>query len=129
VFGVFDLFHDGHKNLLQQAKKHASELMVIVARDAAVMRLKKRKPVHAEATRLRQVRAQKSVSRAFLGDRQEGDYKVLGRLKPEVICLGYDQEGLARDLKKRFGKTFFYILLKSYKPKIFKTSQIRKRVG
>lgn len=38
--GTFDLLHPGHFNTLNFAKKHADELVVIIARDETVKKLK-----------------------------------------------------------------------------------------
>ena len=44
VFGSFDLVHKGHVNFLKQAKKLGDELIVVVARDDNIEKVKKRKP-------------------------------------------------------------------------------------
>ena len=40
VFGSFDPLHDGHRSLFRQARKHGDELVVVVARDVNIARLK-----------------------------------------------------------------------------------------
>ena len=40
TFGTFDGVHQGHENLLTQAKKLGNELIVVVAQDATVLKLK-----------------------------------------------------------------------------------------
>lgn len=90
VFGVFDLLHPGHLYFLKQAKAHGDHLTVVVTRDARVMHEKKRRPVLNERERLEMVAALRMVDRAVLGDKI-GQWRVLQRLKPDVVCIGYDQ--------------------------------------
>lgn len=90
VFGVFDLLHPGHLYFLRQARKHGDHLTVVVTRDARVVHEKKRKPVFNERERLKMIRALCMVNHAVLGDKV-GEWKILKKLKPDVICVGYDQ--------------------------------------
>ena len=88
-FGTFDLLHLGHINLLKQAKKHGNHLIVIVARDVNVVG--KHKIVHAEDDRLELIKTLNLVDEAFLGDKKD-KLKPILKIKPDIICLGYDQE-------------------------------------
>ena len=99
VFGIFDGIHDGHKSLFRQAKEYGDQLVVIVGRDSASLRLKGKKPKHPEETRRDLVSKEELVTQAVLGDEKQSSYKVLEELNPDVICLGYDQANLAEDLK------------------------------
>ncbi|KKU04736.1 MAG: FAD synthase [Parcubacteria group bacterium GW2011_GWA2_45_30] len=100
VFGVFDRLHPGHRAFLGQAKRHGKEVIAVVARDSAVKQLKNRKPTQNEKIRMRNVRRVPGVFCAVLGDHKEGEYGVIKKYKPDVICLGYDQQALENDLKK-----------------------------
>ena len=102
--GVFDILHIGHLATLRAAKELGDVLVVVVARDSTVERLKKRRPLNPEAHRLRLVSALKPVDVAILGS--PGDpYKTVELIGPDVIALGYDQkhdEGEIRaELEKR----------------------------
>lgn len=101
VFGVFDRLHPGHRSFLRQARHHGDELIAVVARDSVVRRLKNRKPAQNEIVRLRNVRRVSDASRAVLGDCKEGEYLVIKKYQPEIICLGYDQKWLKNDLHLR----------------------------
>lgn len=90
VFGVFDILHPGHLYFLRQAKKQG-ELTVIVTRDARAKKEKGRKPFFSQGERVKRVRAIKQVDRAILGDKI-GEWKVLKKLKPSIVCVGYDQD-------------------------------------
>lgn len=92
--GVFDLLHLGHVKFLEEAKKAGgenAELLVIVARDITVQKMKGRKPIMPENQRRALVESLKVVDEAVLGleDFDIGD--VIERVKPDVIALGYDQ--------------------------------------
>ncbi len=90
VFGVFDLLHPGHLYFLQQAKKCGDYLTVVVTRDARVQAEKKRKPVFNERERLQMISALQVVDHAVLGDKV-GEWTILKKLKPDVVCVGHDQ--------------------------------------
>ena len=68
AFGTFDILHPGHLFYLAQAKKLGNKLIVIVARDNTVKRVKIRPPEHNENERLKKVQAQEYVDEAVLGD-------------------------------------------------------------
>lgn len=91
VFGVFDILHPGHLYFLREAKKHGEHLTVVITRDMRVMQEKKHKPFFNERERLEMMRALQLVDRAILGDKV-GEWKILKRLKPHVVCIGYDQK-------------------------------------
>jgi len=89
--GVFDLLHLGHIHFLRAARELGDELVVIVANDATVRRMK-REPVMPAAVRAEMVAALKPVDQAVVG--REGNMLdiVVEEIKPHIIVLGYDQE-------------------------------------
>ena len=87
--GTFDLLHLGHIYFLKEAKKLGDKLVVVVATDATVRKLK-HEPVNPEQIRLNLIKELKVVDEAYLG--YETDmYKIVEELKPDIIALGYDQ--------------------------------------
>ncbi|RLI09407.1 hypothetical protein DRO32_00665 [Candidatus Bathyarchaeota archaeon] len=102
--GVFDVLHVGHLATLEEAKRLGDVLVVVVARDETVERLKGRRPLNKEEDRLRLVSALKPVDMALLGD-LEDMFKVVELVKPDVIALGYDQkhdeEAIREELSRR----------------------------
>lgn len=64
VAGVFDLFHQGHLNLLRRAKAQCDFLVVGVVSDMGVTKYKKVEPFVPEDERLNIVRACRYVDRA-----------------------------------------------------------------
>lgn len=127
AFGTFDRLHPGHMHFLKEAKKHGDFLVVVIARDSTVRRLKGRLPEQNENERLEAVKGLGFVNKAVLGDR-ENKFEVIKRVKPDVICLGYDQihftKGLDKRLK-RMGIKCKVIRLEAYKPQRFKSSLIK----
>lgn len=121
--GTFDGVHPGHLDYFKQAKSYGDYLIAVVARDSSVLK-EKGKPKYPEQERLAQVKAVETVDKATLGN--EGDkLKIVEELKPDVICLGYDQkvdeEKLAETLAKR-GLKPKIIRLKAYQPEKYKSS-------
>ncbi|MBS7639828.1 MAG: adenylyltransferase/cytidyltransferase family protein [Candidatus Bathyarchaeia archaeon] len=101
--GTFDLLHYGHVYYLTNAKKAGGEnskLIVIVARDKTVEKLKGRKPIIPEDQRRAIVEALKVVDEAILGYEEMDMCKVIEKIKPDIIALGYDKEKVEEDLKR-----------------------------
>lgn len=127
VFGTFDILHPGHLNFFKQAKKYGDYLIVVIGRDETVKKIKGRTPKHNENKRVRQVEKiglANKVAPGYLKD----PYRIIQEYKPDVICLGYDQNffagGLSQALKKIKLKTRI-VRLKPYKPHLYKTSKLR----
>ncbi len=99
--GVFDIIHIGHIRTLWEAKKYVDLLVVVIARDSTVIRMKKRPPINNERDRLEVISNLKPVDIAILGD-NENFMKPVELVKPDYIILGYDQKippGLEDKLK------------------------------
>ncbi|MFZ5364358.1 MAG: adenylyltransferase/cytidyltransferase family protein [Patescibacteria group bacterium] len=125
VFGTFDVLHPGHLYFFREAKKRGDKLIVVVARDATVKKIKGHKPKLDEHARREIVSALKVISEAVLGDKFDW-HKLILKYKPNVICLGYDQvtpKNFEVELRSR-GVAPKIIRLKSYKPKKYKSSII-----
>ena len=101
--GTFDLLHLGHVRYLEEAKKAGgenAELIVVVSRDSTVERRKGRPPVIPEDQRRALVEALKVVDRAVLGYEGMNVEKVIERVQPDVIALGYDENELEREVRR-----------------------------
>lgn len=101
--GTFDLLHMGHIYYLREAKKLGDKLVVIVALDSTVRKLK-HEPITPEDMRLNIIKELKIVDDAMLG--HENDmYEIVKEVKPDIIALGYDQihneKNIEQELKKR----------------------------
>ena len=128
VFGVFDGIHDGHRDFFRQAREYGDELVAIVGRDEVALQLKNKKPRYSQEERLRFVKREQGIDDGVLGDEEPSSYQVMETLTPDVVCMGYDQQVLAEDLKKWMKakrKEIPIYFLKPYKPEIFHNSFLR----
>ncbi|MFA5364413.1 MAG: adenylyltransferase/cytidyltransferase family protein [Candidatus Bathyarchaeia archaeon] len=99
--GTFDLLHLGHVRFLEEAKKAGrknAQLVVIVARDSTVKQRKGKTPIMPEDQRRALVESLKVVDEAILGWEDYSIDKVIERLKPDVIAVGYDQDGIEQEV-------------------------------
>jgi glycerol-3-phosphate cytidylyltransferase/FAD synthetase len=88
--GVFDIIHPGHIHTLNAAKKLGDVLVVVVATDNTAVKMKKRRPLHAQEQRQELVNSLSTVDLCLIG--QEDDiFKTVNHVKPQIIALGYDQ--------------------------------------
>ena len=154
VFGTFDRLHEGHLNFFRQAKEYSARnssslekkgirdgsvplarsemgggdnyLIVIVARDSTVQRVKNRLPKFNEKKRLKEVQSCELVNKARLGNEGNNPYKVIEEIEPDIICLGYDQTHFVDKLEaklKEMGLGHVQIKrLEAYKPDIYHSS-------
>ncbi len=125
AFGTFDGFHPGHKFYLDSAAAYG-DLTVVVGRDATVLKVKGRPPKRNETERLADLRA--AGYNAILGG--EGDkYAVISEIRPDTICLGYDQgaftEKLADVLKER-GIEAKIVRIEAFHPDRYKSSILNR---
>lgn len=127
VFGTFDMLHDGHLDFFRQARSLTPDptLIVSIARDTAVVRIKGVSPRRTEEQRLALVSVCGLVDEAVLGD-TEGYIAHIIEAHPEIIALGYDQEGeyvqSLEDNLRRAGLATKVTRLAAYKPEMYKTS-------
>lgn len=131
IFGVFDKLHEGHRFLLDEAKKYG-EVTAIVARDMAVLRLKGHFTLENEVERVENLK--KLINSVELGDEEDGKYNVLKNIfkkneneKVEcVICFGYDQIEFKKDIEKKIKDKVLpkieLVVLPSFKPEIYHSS-------
>lgn len=129
TFGTFDIFHKGHRSFLKQAKKYGNHLIIVVARDRTVWKVKGKFPENNEGDRAESVKKSGLADKVILGG-LGNKYAVIKKNKPDVICLGYDQRAFVEELKNRlfsFGlKNVKIARLKSYKPRIYKSSKLSR---
>lgn len=131
AFGTFDLLHPGHVYFLKQAKKHDKNLIVVIARDLTVKKVKGKLPIHNERQRQKAVRDLNLANKVILGSLADR-YAAIKRYRPDVICLGYDQKFFIDKLQEKllqFKLKTKIIRLKPYKPNIYKTSILKRKYG
>jgi FAD synthetase len=101
--GVFDLLHYGHIRYLEEAKKlggDQSRLVVIVARDETVRRLKGSDPIIPEDQRRAVIEALKVVDEALLGFEDLDLDRVIQQVKPDIVVVGHDQKAIHAQVEK-----------------------------
>jgi cytidyltransferase-like protein len=130
VFGVFDLLHDGHRAFVAQALQHAPQLVVVVACDSMVQRLKHKIPYETQEERMKKIRALAGIADVVAGDDVLGAYTIFKKYYPDLICLGYDQRALGTDLAQKMHEglipTIPLLYLKAYKPELYHTSLLHR---
>ncbi|OHA62256.1 MAG: hypothetical protein A2748_01435 [Candidatus Wildermuthbacteria bacterium RIFCSPHIGHO2_01_FULL_45_20] len=129
VFGVFDGIHDGHRNLFEQARKYGDELVAVVCRDEMTTQLKGKLPKFSESERVATLKKDALIANAVLGDEYLSSYNILFQLKPNAICLGYDQQTLADDIVpwlKQQKLDIQVIRLKPYQPEMLHSSLLNQ---
>ena len=130
--GVFDLFHVGHLNLLEQCKVMCDKLIVAVCGDDYVTEVKHKVPIYPEDQRRRILAALKCVDEAILVTIAETEDKML-LLKNhpfDVLFSGDDWKGSERYRKteEQFAKLGVAIEYLPYTPGV-STSDIKKRLA
>ena len=126
IFGTFDIIHPGHLNFFNQARKHG-KLTIIISRDKTVKAVKGRFPLNNETKRLANLKSINITENILLGN-ITNKYAIIKKLKPDVICIGYDQTSFTDKLKqkiKEFNLTTKIIRLKPYKEKKYKSSKLK----
>lgn len=128
-FGTFDLLHLGHINYFQQAKQYGDYLIVVVARDKT-KRDQKKESVFSEQERRELVQQLKIVDEAVLGY-PDDHFRIIQEKKPDIICLGYDQQVDATKIKQILlsrGLRPTIMRLRPYKPARNKSTHLKQRV-
>jgi cytidyltransferase-like protein len=131
VFGTFDGVHQGHLNMFKQAKRLSKNpyLIVSIARDKNVLRIKNKLPYNKENKRKKLVEETLIPDKVILGSLKNYLEHIV-KESPDYIALGYDQihytENLKKDLKDR-GLTPKIRRLKPYKENIYKNSLLNKK--
>lgn len=131
VFGTFDGVHEGHLNMFKQARKLSKSpyLIVSIARDINVLRIKNKIPFNNEKRRQALVKKTGFADKVVLGSLKNYLAHIV-KESPDFIALGYDQihytENLKKDLKS-LGLIPKIRRLKPYKETIYKNSLLNKK--
>jgi len=127
AFGTFDVLHKGHIYFLKKAKEKGNLLAVVVGRDRNVAKVKGKSPLNNEKKRLNKIKRLDFVDRALLGNLND-KYKIIEKIRPQIICLGYDQNSFTKNLRKELNKRKIkakVIRLKPYKTHLYKSSKFK----
>ncbi|MCX6751602.1 MAG: adenylyltransferase/cytidyltransferase family protein [Candidatus Nomurabacteria bacterium] len=131
VFGTFDGLHKGHLNFFQQARNFTknSFLIVSIARDKNVIKIKGRWPFLNEKRRMILVRKSKLANKVVLSGVKNHIPHII-KENPDIIALGYDQKVYVKNLKKDLknkGILVKIIRLKPFKEEIYKNHLLNKK--
>lgn len=130
VFGTFDILHAGHLHMFKEARAYADKLIVVVARDVNVEKIKGIGALHSEKERLYFLENIKFVDEVVLGDKVDV-YKVIKEIKPDIIALGYDQKIYVDKLEDAItdaGLEIKIVRLSPYQGNRLKSNKIRKYI-
>lgn len=129
VFGTFDGLHDGHLDFFRQAKEHGDFLIAVAGRDVNIKKIKGHFSKRRDRERLTDLQRCKLVDKPVLGY-EDDVYMTIETLKPDVICLGYDQTSFSKNLKKELKKRGLKIeifRMKGYKPNKMHSSILKNK--
>ena len=111
MFGTFDGIHEGHRAFLRQARAYGDHLIVAVAPDEVVERLKHHPPRRNLEARIDALEAEMVADLVVPGDAEISTYGVVKGHRPDTIALGYDQETLKEDLKQHLSDFNWHVEL------------------
>ncbi|HMK44427.1 MAG TPA: adenylyltransferase/cytidyltransferase family protein [Dissulfurispiraceae bacterium] len=123
--GTFDHFHPGHEVFLRQAKMLGTELVVIVAQDETVKRIKGFIPTHSTQERYDNVVRSGIADSVVFGHLGDDIFVILDELHPHVLALGYDQRIPETTVRERC-PWCEVVRLEAYHPEKYKSSFYRK---
>ena len=126
--GVYDLFHVGHLNMIQTAKKYCDYLIVGVHGDAVVQEYKKRVPIINENDRKRIIESIKGVDKAVI-NRFRDKVQLWEMYHFDVVFIGDDWKGTERwnQFEKVLGKLGVDVVYVPY-TKGISTTEIRRKI-
>ncbi len=130
LFGTFDFLHKGHVHFFRQARKLARNpyIIVSVARDVNVQKIKGKKPLYNQEQRIKEVIKNSLVDKVILGGLHNHLLHIL-KERPNIIALGYDQIAYTKGLKKELaakGLDVRVIRLLPHKQHVYKSSLLKK---
>lgn len=93
TFGTFDLFHIGHLNILERARKLGNRLIVGISSDNLNFKKKGFYPIQEQNNRMRIVEAIKYVDSVFLEESLELKREYIEKYKADILVMGDDWVG------------------------------------
>lgn len=100
TFGTFDVFHIGHINILERARKQGDYLVVGVSSDQLNFTKKQRYPVYPQDQRVRILQSLRFVGEVFIEESLELKAEYIQRYKADVLVMGDDWAGKFNDMQK-----------------------------
>ena len=126
--GVYDLFHVGHLNMIETAKRQCEYLIVGVHGDEVVNEYKKRYPIRPEDERARIVAAIRDVDKVVINDVRD-KLTLLERYQFNAVFIGDDWKGTDRwnNFEKILGERNVDVIYVPY-TKGISTTDIKKKI-
>lgn len=119
--------HRGHEFFLREAKKLGTELVVVVAQDENVRKIKNKIPHDNAKLRQEKVAKLSFADKVLIGHATDFE-KILQAEKPDILALGYDQK-IPEEIDN-FARKYPQIEIRkiqSHKPEIYKTTLLSKK--
>ncbi len=98
TFGTFDVFHVGHINILERAKKEGSYLIVGLSSDELNFSKKQRYPVYPQSQRLKIIESLRFVDEVFIEESLEKKPEYIQNFNADVLVMGDDWAGKFDDM-------------------------------
>lgn len=125
IAGTFDPLHIGHQWLLWNATKKATELVVILATDVMVHKIRGRSSHFSEQERMLRLQKEELPHTTVRVGREDGDFlQTLREESPDVLLLGFDQNANEKLIQAEFPELEIR-RAKKYFPEFFKSSHFR----
>lgn len=126
--GVYDMFHVGHLNMIEAAKKECEFLIVGVHSDDVVETYKHRRPIINENDRKRIIESMKGVDKAVINQFRD-KMKLWELYHFDVIFIGDDWKGTERwiQFEKDLAKVGVDVVYVPY-TKGISTTEIREKI-
>ncbi len=109
--------------MLKEAKEYGDYLVVVVARDNTVEKVKWRRPYNNQETRIKNVETLGLANKILLGY-VDNKHRIVAEEKPQVVALGYDQKFFLDDLEKVLDDSARIVRLSPYIPEKYKSSKL-----
>ena len=126
TFWTFDKLHTGHLYYLSHAKKYWNKLYTIVAKDKTVAKIKWSNPKNNEKIRIQKLK-DTWISNYVRSWNVKNYLTCIKDIKPDVICLWYDQKSdrffRLREFLKQNMLNPLMVKIESFKPEIYKSSK------
>ena len=130
VAGKFDVLHPGHLALFEAARKLGDRFIVVVAKDSTIKERFGFEATYSEDVRKQFLDALSIVDEAIIGNSGD-EMEVLLSVKPEIVCLGYDQpidEKRVLEFAKSHDLKLEVVRLPAFGEDLFKSSKIKAKV-
>ena len=104
TFGTFDVFHIGHINILERARKQGDYLVVGVSSDQLNFEKKQRYPVYPQDQRMRILESLRFVDEVFVEDSLALKAHYIRQHEADVLVMGDDWAGKFNEMQQYYFK-------------------------